>query len=152
MNIDFDAIVRLHKSGRFAELLTSCPPLNNKGTVSGNLRVMLAEASLFYGDLDTARMLAAPDVGQPQDKSIRPRLEVVLGLASKDAGDFESAARHVHLAVRLASEIGEPCQIAWCELNRFRLLINGGPESQLVGNLASVRRCVTRAGDPHLTA
>ncbi|MGH9350424.1 MAG: sigma 54-interacting transcriptional regulator, partial [Vicinamibacterales bacterium] len=151
MNVDFELIVRLYRSGRFAELLASCPLQNTATARHPELRVMLAEACFFCGELDSARAIVESEVVRSVP-STRSRLEVVLGLLAKGMGDFDSALHHFHLAARSASEAGDPYQIARCELQHFRLLIDGCTESQLISCLSITRRHVMQAGDPHLTA
>lgn len=140
----------LYRRGRYREFLAACRPADSRLTPP--LRVMAAEASFFCGDTNAAVALSAAQGDDDSVRTVRPRFEVVRGLASRGLGDFDAALHHFNVAVRLALEVGNPIDIAWCELRRFRALVDGGKESEIAANLSNVRRWVSRAGEARLTA
>jgi DNA-binding NtrC family response regulator/tetratricopeptide (TPR) repeat protein len=152
MSPNLFTLQQLHKTGRFAEFLAATSLTRQPSEDSPpELRVMLAEALVLTGDIEAARNVARAEPPGRGSPSVRARCEVVLGLAEKKSGEFEAAMRHLHAAVKLAEELKDPRQLAWCELHRFRLLIEGYRDAQSAA-VSRVRRAVVDAGDPHLTA
>jgi DNA-binding NtrC family response regulator/tetratricopeptide (TPR) repeat protein len=154
MTANHSEIERLYAIGRFAELVAK-----HSDTVTEvqrgrypELRLMVAEALLFTGELERARSVARAEHVSTTSRAAKARCEVILGLADKKSGEFDSALRYLHAAVRLADSTRDYRLLGWCELNRFRLLIEGYKDAELVTHLAGLRRTVTEAGNPHLTA
>jgi transcriptional regulator with AAA-type ATPase domain/tetratricopeptide (TPR) repeat protein len=116
------------------------------------LRVIVAHALALAGELDDARQLAKLDHYERSTPLIRSKAESVLALVLWREADMDGALHHFHAAVRLAHESTAADQIAWAHLHLFRCLIDGHPNNTALAMLPDIRRLVTRAADPQISA
>ena len=102
--------------------------------------------------VDDARQLAELDQYERSSPLIRSHAESVLALVLWREADMDGALHHFHAAVRLAHESSAADKIAWAHLHLFRCLIDGHPNNAALAMLPDIRRLVTRAADPQITA
>ena len=144
---------RLFGAGEFLELLRLSGFTRALApSLEARTRIILTHALAFTGQYAVARELVALDVTSQPSLGIRSRAQCILGIIEAAEGNMALASNHFHAAVHLAREALDSEQVAWAYLYLFRLLIDGQPTHAVMGLLPEVRRAVTNAGLPHLTA
>jgi DNA-binding NtrC family response regulator/tetratricopeptide (TPR) repeat protein len=153
MDLTYEPATRLFREGDFEAILTrSTRVLRTLRSLEPRLRVIVAHTLALTGELDDAYKLAEVDRLAQSPPPIRWRAELVLALVLWRKAEMDGALRHFHAAVRLAHESNSASKIAWANLHLFRCLIDGHPNSSALGMLPDLRRYVTRAADPQITA
>jgi hypothetical protein len=144
----------LTRDGRYVELVASVgAELESLQSMPQEFRVLVAQALLHAGDSARALAIAARDAqsnGTPPN--LRSKCEIIIGLIERRNANIHEAARHLHLAVQLAKESGDPAQFAWASIQLFRMAAETQPPDGLAALFKQTRDCVTQAGDPHATA
>lgn len=105
---------RLFRLGEFAELIASSDlsqlAINR---LDPSVRLILAHALAFTGDLDKSRELVLADSDSDLPTGHRSRAKLVLGLVEEASGSMPEARRHFQSAVRLAYESRDDERVAW---------------------------------------
>ncbi len=144
---------RLFRLGEFAELIASSDlsqlAINR---LDPSVRLILAHALAFTGDLDKSRELVLADSDSDLPTGHRSRAKLVLGLVEEASGSMPEARRHFQSAVRLAYESRDDERVAWAYLHLLRHMIEGQPMDVVAPILSEVRRAVTRVGMPQTSA
>ena len=115
-------------------------------------RVLLAHAAFYVGRTTTAFEIASRENVPKSSAAIRAECEAVLGLLKKRRADWSGTVGHFQSAFHWAKESRVPLLVGWSSLRLFRALAEVGPIDSLAAMLIEVRKAVTRAGDPHLSA
>ena len=153
MAISNEETARLFRQGDFTRLLTLSG--RNVRTISAldpHVRVVVAHALTLSGDLEIAHQVAELDTTARTPLRIRSYAESVIGLVLWRNASMDAALRHLQTAVRIANDSADDDRIAWAQLQLLRCLIDSHPHDVVVAMLPDVRRSVTRAGDPQITA
>src|SRR2546421_32877 len=122
MPLTYEAAEQLFRAGRFAELVREAAGMSaTAGRLSsGPLRLLVAHASFYCGQLGIARSIAENVSQQP---ALQARAEIVLGLVDKRTGDFRAAIHHFQNAAHLSKEMADRTTNAWAQLHVFRVLL-----------------------------
>ena len=146
-----EALDALFKNGHYGELIQSAAVEGGASSLEPHKRVIVAHALVLTGALgEAASLLTARDGAIPQ--KLKARIEQVLGLCCQARGDVLEALQHFSSAMRLATESRDVERKAWTHLGLFRLQMHTEPAESISATLREVRRSVTAAGDPHVTA
>src|SRR5687767_9219591 len=127
MTLSYDVALRLYRSGEFGTLSKSFGAAHpNDSRLDPEVRVLVAHGLVRVGHPDRARELLSPEIVANAPIGLRARAQVVLGLASRAAGEFNDALGQLQLAVRLSQGQPELEEAAWAQLHLLRHLLDAG--------------------------
>jgi DNA-binding NtrC family response regulator/tetratricopeptide (TPR) repeat protein len=153
MAISYPEAERLFNAGEFSELIrVSEFGVATARNVESRTRILLTHALVMIGRLAAARELVALDSTAGTHIAIRSRAAAILGLIDQAEGNMDSAASHFQTSIRLARESRDLERIAWAHLHLLRLFIDAHRPQSALTVLPEVRKVVTTAGLPHLSA
>ena len=111
-------------------------------------------ACVRVGHPDRARELLSPELVANAPIALRARAQIVLGLASRAAGEFNDALGHLQLAVRLSSRASPNLEeAAWAQLHLLRHMLDSGNVEIAAGDGSNrASSCSTKLGQPQTTA
>ena len=115
-------------------------------------RIVVAHALTLTGRLDDAESLLSADADGELTVALRSRAHLVRGLIATTRGELSEAFRQLQTAIRFAQESKDVERLAWSNLALFRLLLDGHASDSMRAKLADVRRVVTQAGIPQISA
>ena len=153
MAFSYEAGSKLFRNGEFLALAEGAGrTYQDRRAQEPRLRVLIAHALAFVGQLDEAERLAELDRNGPSSPGIRSQSEVTLCLIQRRFGNHRAALAHAQAAVLLAQESNDTERKAWAQLHLLRLLIEIGPLDKALASLAEARKIVARAGSDDASA
>lgn len=153
MAFSYEAASRLFRNGEFLALAQGAGrTYEDRRAQEPRLRVLIAHALAFVGQLNEAERLAELDRNISSSAGIRSQSETTLCLIQRRFGNHSAALTHAQAAVRLAQESNDSERKAWAQLHLLRLLIEIGPLDKALAALADARKIVARAGNDDATA
>ena len=153
MAITFELAERLFTRGELNELVRLVAEREPAAqTLEPNTRVIVAHAFAIMGEWNRACVLAELECRSPTSPAVQSRAESIMGLVRKGQGNFSAAMRHFRSGLRVARESGNAECIAWSHLHLFRFLIENHPIDAVTAMVPDLRRVVTKAGLPQITA
>jgi DNA-binding NtrC family response regulator/tetratricopeptide (TPR) repeat protein len=152
MAVTLSALEQLFRLGRLQEILIGMSGASELRSVSAEQRALYADVLQRTGRPEQAMNLAQDVLNNPVALPTRARCEMVAGLVIRDNGDLDEAVRLLRQSQRSANDGGHYSQAGWSALFAFRINSERCAPNVVSSMLSDVRRLVTRAGDPHLSA
>jgi DNA-binding NtrC family response regulator len=143
---------RLLAQGRFLEALALIPPDRALSVDDASLaEVLRAEVLLATGDDEQAAKMARYALGSG-DSLLISRAHRVLAVCAFNAGDVDRVNEHLDQAAVYAGRCLDAEQVAAVDLARFSIDLKFERIDSALGRLPSLRKVVTRTGNPILLA
>ena len=153
MSLSYDAALQLFQSGEYGAIATSVAPGHQlRSQADSRLKILVAHSLARVGRPTEAKDLIGADTSHLPSAGLQSAAHIALGLAYRSLGELDRAITHLHFAVRLALEDGDPEKIAWAQLYLLRHSIDDGDIEVGQAMVQAVRMAVTRAGSPQATA
>src|SRR5688572_29791339 len=152
MALTLSALDQMFHLGRLQEILNSLGGVSELRSAPAEQRALYADVLQRTGHPEQALSIAQDVLNSPVSSSARARCEMVTGLVVRDNGDLDEAVRLLRQSQRSANEGGHHSQAGWSALFAFRINSERCAPDVVGSMLSDVRRLVTRAGDPHLSA
>jgi DNA-binding NtrC family response regulator len=153
MDFDFVKARKQFDIGHFASITHGLGDTWNRiRHIPPEARSLVAHALVYTGRLALAAQLTKSIENIDLPLSAQAESRIALGLLRKREGQINEACAEFQIAARLANEAHDNRQLAWAQAHLFRVLADGLLERDLTALLADVRKSVSTAGDPHITA
>ena len=154
MPLSYSEVESLFRLGRFEQIAADCAPAIKDvyRLPSYDHQLLIAESLARTGRLESASQLARDILNRPDCVRGHPRCEMILGIVARDLGRIEEAVQSLQRSLHSAKENGDSAVAARSALAIFRIISERQTQEVVSPLLADVRRLITRAADPHLTA
>ena len=152
MALTLEQTRQLFDSGRYLDIVNETSYTDRQlSTLQGEHRVLIAHTMFQAGRVGRAHEIVERE-RESATGVVRSRCELVSGLLNRHAAQLGKALQHFNIALQIAREEKSDLDTAWASLHRFRLLAQLHSSDELAPMLSEVRRCVSKAGDPHAAA
>ena len=142
----------LYKQGRYSEAVDRIQSLapSRLDAPTSLLKAALCEAT---GDLITAETIADQVLrSRVLSDPLRSSGEVILSRLAAASGDIDRELQHLHRALSLSQRLEDPDQLGWIQLRLLALTADRSGIDSCRPLMTSLRKNVSCAGNPSLTA
>ena len=152
MHLIYESTKALYSAGQYLDIIAKSNTSDDALACMEQPHRLLLARVLIQVDLSRAQQIAERENHPNAPTSARSTCKLILGLARRRDGAFESALAHFRRALQLAQDSRDSHQSAWASVYLFRLLAEVRPSKAAISVLRDARQCVTKAGDPHAAA